>query len=133
MQLMFQVYKFVTSYKQVEFRAEMTDVRGEIIGTADMRYVDGPMRANDTPLLGFDGIGNGTKVGGGELADVPPDPSIFKVRDSGMTIKLRNVGKAILALDVVSCVIQALFDAIQELVSEGGDTYISRGESDMFS
>ena len=114
-----EIYDFVRSYGQFEFRVEMSNMRSELLGSGDLKYAG--------PLLNSQAT-NDTKSFIANLTTLPPDPMTFQVPNSGISIEFSNIAQAVPADDVGSCLFQALFSIIQVLVDEGGDTDIETGE-----
>ena len=114
-----ELYQFVRLYGQFEFRVEMSNMRSELLGSGDLNYI-GPLLKSQAK--------NDTKPFIANLTTLPPDPMTFQVPNSAISIEFSNIGQAVPADDVGSCLFQALFSIIQVLVDEGGDTDIEKGE-----
>ena len=122
--LMRELYAFITMYGQFEFRVEMANSRSELLGSGDLNYIQGPSLNSEAA--------NTTKSLAANLTTLPPDTMTFQVPDSGISIEFSNIGQAIPADDVGSCLFQALFSIIEVLVDEGGDTDIEKCERNPF-
>ena len=117
------LFTFIKDYGPIEVHADLSDYRRfGLVGSADLEYVEFP------PPLVDDSKPNATRPPVGELPDLPPDPSIFVAPGTDMTIKLAKMGKVIPALDVGSCILQALFNVIPELVDKESDTEFRKGK-----
>ena len=115
-----ELYDFVRRYGQFEFRVEMSNTSSGLLGFGHLNYTEGP-------LLNIEATNN-TKPFVANLTTLPPDPMTFQVPNSGISIEFSNIGQAIPANDVGSCLFQALFSIIEVLVDEGGDAEIEKGE-----
>ena len=120
-----EIYDFVRTYGQFEFRVEMANGRSELLGSGDLNYVQGPLLDSEAA--------NNTKPLFANLTTLPPDPMTFQVPNSGISIEFSNIGQAIPSDDVGSCLFQALFSIIEVLVDEEGDTDIEKGEQNPIS
>ncbi|CAF9908955.1 MAG: hypothetical protein HETSPECPRED_008777 [Heterodermia speciosa] len=116
-----ELYAFITMYGQFEFRVEMANSRSELLGSGDLNYIQGPSLNSEAA--------NTTKSLAANLTTLPPDTMTFHVPDSGISIEFSNIGQAISADDVGSCLFQALFSIIEVLVDEGGDTDIEKSHA----
>ena len=115
-----ELYDFIRTYGQFEFRVEMSNARYELLGSSNINYIEGPLPTGVAT--------NKTNSFAGNLTALPPDTMTFKVPNSGISIEFSNIGQAIPANEVGSCLFKALFSIIQVLVDAGGDTDIEKGE-----
>lgn len=122
--LLLEMHDFITQYGPFEYHIELSSIRSGLLGSADFRYVARAMLN--------EGAVNDTLPSDGNLTAVSPDPMTYKVPGTRLRIEFEftNIGKAISATDIGSCLFQALFTVIGVTLDKGGDTFMDRGKRD---